>query len=190
MDLVEGQRLEVHWDPANPHDANACAVRADSGLIGHLPAQVAAGLVAGSPGPWLAKVTEVLRGQTWGVRAHVTQLLSDPVPAGDESTAPEPSENLSDDGYLAAMANQVMPDDDQLPYEDADSHQTADQFTSDRPGEGDAPDVENQSGLVYARSGRCLGRLIRTDGAKVVVRTATGGQVSYPCSVIKMGVTG
>lgn len=77
--VVEGQELELHHDFSNPHDQLAVRVETTEGvLLGYVPAKggLAARLSTSQPGGvWRAMVTEVLRGETCGLRVKVGELV-------------------------------------------------------------------------------------------------------------------
>ena len=77
--VVEGQELELHHDFSNPHDQLAVRVETGEGaLLGYVPAKggLAARLSSTHPGGvWSAVVSEVLRGETYGLRIKVGELI-------------------------------------------------------------------------------------------------------------------
>lgn len=74
-----GTPLEVVADPENEFDANACAVRLDGELLGHLPRELAGRLRSSGDLCWSAEVVEVLRGsKATGLRIR---LLAPSTPA-------------------------------------------------------------------------------------------------------------
>lgn len=189
MDLVEGQRLEIRHDPDNEYDANACAVHSDLGMIGHLPAELAARLVAGGDGPWLGRVEQVLRGETWGVRVEVRgpvaeiQASTDSPSSEDTPAQPAPSGDGPSPADLEAALEADMAayraDPTSAPVDEVDDVAVGD---LDRTGGGVAVLTQR----VHARSGRCLGTFVRRDDTRVVVRTAAGAEVAYPAAVVRV----
>jgi hypothetical protein len=90
---VEGLRVLVTREPENPYDANACVVTYDGFTLGYVPKALAARLVESGDDAWGAELTEVLRGETWGLRMRV--LLPLDLGAGAEEAveaAVEPEE--------------------------------------------------------------------------------------------------
>ena len=70
--LVEEQVLIVRRDEENPHDPNACVVETLGGeQIGFVPRELAKRLTESRRKVWSARVSEVLRGETWGVRVEI-----------------------------------------------------------------------------------------------------------------------
>ena len=70
--LVEEQALVVRRDEENPHDPNACVVETLGGeQIGFVQRELAKRLVESRRKSWSARVSEVLRGETWGVRVEI-----------------------------------------------------------------------------------------------------------------------
>ena len=77
--VLEGQGVELHHDFSNPYDQLAVRVETSEGvLLGYVPAKggLAARLSSAHPGGvWSAVVTEVLRGETYGLRIKVGELV-------------------------------------------------------------------------------------------------------------------
>lgn len=71
--LVEEQMMVVKRDRDNPHDPLACVVETLSGeTVGFVPRDLAKRLAEHDRDVWGARVVEVLRGETWGVRIEIT----------------------------------------------------------------------------------------------------------------------
>lgn len=72
-----GDPVTVLHEPDNPYDANACKVLAGTGLLGYVPAALAARLVAGGS-RWEGEVDQVLSGgECVGVRIRVLSVTQD-----------------------------------------------------------------------------------------------------------------
>lgn len=70
--LVEEQELVVRRDPENPHDPQACVVETLGGeSVGFVPRELAKRLTESASLRWAARVVEVLRGETWGLRIEI-----------------------------------------------------------------------------------------------------------------------
>jgi hypothetical protein len=71
--LVEEQRMVVRRDRDNPHDPLACVVETLGGeVVGFVPRDLAKRLSENDRDIWGARVVEVLRGETWGIRLEIT----------------------------------------------------------------------------------------------------------------------
>lgn len=83
MTLTEGDPVRVEHDTGNEHDSHACAIYTDTGThIGYVPKSLAYRLSALRPGgTWRGSITEVLRGETWGVRVRLDGTTASTPPA-------------------------------------------------------------------------------------------------------------
>jgi hypothetical protein len=80
--VVEGDVVTLVADDENPHDQNAVTVIApDGAVLGFVPRQLAPRLRATGAATWPAKVREILRHDTWGLRIEV-------FPTGTELSSP------------------------------------------------------------------------------------------------------
>jgi hypothetical protein len=67
-----GDAVSVVAVDDNPHDPQAVEVRTARGeLLGFIPSTLATRLRAGGGRSWHGEITEVLQGQTWGLRVRV-----------------------------------------------------------------------------------------------------------------------
>lgn len=154
-DVVEGDHLEVVATDENPHDAHAVEVRFEEKLLGFVPRALAERLRETGERRWTAVVSEVLRGETWGLRITVH-----PVGAALPLSARERKRRAIERGQVGA----------------ADG--------ASRPGrDHDAPQVLGRK-RVRAISGRDLGVFLRAEGTKVIVTNDDEREVAYPASVV------
>lgn len=94
--VVEGDVVTLVADDENPHDQHAVTVVApDGSVLGFVPRQLAPRLRATGASRWPAKVREILRHDTWGLRIEV-------FPAGTELSSPR-------DRLAAAAARGARP---------------------------------------------------------------------------------
>jgi len=153
-----GQALRVCHEPGNPYDANACRVESDAGLLGYVPAPLAARLVR-TGSQWLAEVDQVLSGQQClGIRMRVLGVVaaeseSASAPAG--LSIPSSSDGPGNLGELACP--------------DAQGPQCG-------PGE--------PVRMVRALSGRVLGELVEDRAQSQLVRVSDR-VVEYPKSLLQ-----
>jgi hypothetical protein len=157
-DVIEGDVLDVVAVEDNPHDAAAVEVRTAAGvLVGFVPRALAGRLRASSHGPWQAKVREVLRGETWGLRIEIH-------PAGVSLVAGR-------DRIASEAAPQPVKPNAQVVVAEPESPRA------------EAPDEVVERRHVIAPSGRVLGEYVRTEGTRVIARSR-GGEVSFPAHTV------
>lgn len=162
--VVEGDEVRVRHDQENQFDAHACSVITRSGeQLGFVPAELAARLAVPHPGGvWRARVVEVLRNDTWGLRIQIGPLVA----AGlRDPGATAPGLRHRGDGTIEAPNGAVAV------AEPVDAPAVV--ATCARP-------------KVHARSGRLLGELVSRDGGRVHVRTQTGLDATYPAAVVRI----
>lgn len=90
-----GDPVKVLHEPDNPYDANACKVLTGTGLLGYVPAAVAARLVA-TGSAWEGEVDQVLSGGACvGVRIRVLAVAQNgaQAPEAREDSASAPAED-------------------------------------------------------------------------------------------------
>lgn len=88
--MREGHAVRITHEPANEHDSNACVVVNSAGAkLGYVAAALAPRLVARGEGAWRGKVTEVRRGETWGMSISVDEPLDGSAPGPVELVEPE-----------------------------------------------------------------------------------------------------
>lgn len=81
-EVVEGDIVIVETDDQNPHDDQAVKITTAQGvLLGFIPKNLAPRLRATGAVRWPARVKEVLRGETWGLRVEI-------LPAGSTVSSP------------------------------------------------------------------------------------------------------
>ncbi len=158
----------LETDDDNAHDAQAVTVRTMDGvLLGFVPKQLAPRLRATGATTWPARVKELLRHDTWGIRIEVhpstVELVSprDRIAAALErgSKASSPSDAASD--AASNTANTVQPQ---------------------QPG----PTTQRRArSLVVAPSGRVLGVLVREEGDRIIA-VRDGVEVSFPARSVTL----
>lgn len=164
--LVEYDEVRVRHDRDNQYDEHACVVQTlDGRHIGFVPKELAARLAVPNPGGvWRARIEELLRNDTWGVRLRIGPLVSR-----------EPS-----DAGLRPQAAGLRHRGDGVVTADSGAVALA-------PAEITEPDPEPRvTGRVFAKSGRLLGDLIQVEGKRVHVRTVNGAQATYPATVVQI----
>jgi hypothetical protein len=154
-DVVEGDHVELVATDDNPHDANAVEIRFSEKLLGFVPRAVAERLRASDAERWRGVVSEVLRGETWGLRVTVHPL---------ETELPRSARELKMRAIERGAQGRV--DGEPAPGRDSD-----------------AP-VTIGKKRVRALSGRDLGVLVRIEGSRVIVSDDAGREVSYPATVV------
>lgn len=138
--VVEGDVVTLIADDDNPHDQNAVTVVApDGSVLGFVPRQLAPRLRATGASTWPAKVREVLRHDTWGLRIEV-------FPAGTQLSSPR-------DLLAAATARGARPA----------------AMGDPQPETPIVEATARRRSVVVAPSGRVLGAFVRDDGDRVVV---------------------
>lgn len=154
-DVVEGDHLDVVATDSNPHDANACEVRTHSGsLLGFVPKSLAVRLRESGESTWIGVVSEILRGEVWGLRVRLYPAGMDVPPSGRDAYV---------ESRLSRTKTKVS--------------------GSAVPGrDHSAPAIVGRV-RVKALSGRDLGVLVRVDGGRVVVIN-NDKEVSYPAGVV------
>lgn len=95
-DVVEGDRIRIVAVDDNPHDAEAVEVRLGEELLGFIPRALAGRLRSGPGREWQGVVSEVLRGETWGLRVVVHPMSADLGPDPRISDAPHPARHVAD----------------------------------------------------------------------------------------------
>lgn len=159
--VVEFDEVRIRHDQDNAFDPNACAVTTLDGRdLGFIPKELAPRMSGPHPGGvWRARVEEVLRGDTWGLRVRIGPLLSQGTrDAGVRSGGLR----HRTDGIVAASNGAVAVCE-----------------TDPQPVEA-PPQVP-----VRARSGRLLGMLLSVDGDRVHVLTTGGLRATYPAAVVR-----
>jgi hypothetical protein len=83
-----GDPVRVVHEPHNEFDSNACAVyNSASDRLGFIPHALAGRLASRGEQAWRGHVTEVRRGDTWGVSIRVETPLVNPAPVPAHSEA-------------------------------------------------------------------------------------------------------
>ncbi len=138
-EVVEGDIVVVETDDQNPHDDQAVKITTAQGvLLGFIPKNLAPRLRATGAVRWPARVKEVLRGETWGLRVEI-------LPAG--STVSSPRTRLAEAiARGAARIEEPVLEDTELVEE--------------------APVAKVTQ--VVAPSGRVLGVLVRQEQGRVI----------------------
>lgn len=164
--VVELDEVRIRHDQLNEFDANACAVVTLDGVqLGFIPQDLAVRLAVPHPGGvWRAKIEEVLRNETWGLRVKIGPLVTE---GRLDAGARAGGLRHRGAGTIEAPNGAVAV----TPVTEATA----------AAGERSAP-----QGQVYAKSGRHLGRLVAAEGAKVVVHTLNGGTATYPAAVVQV----
>lgn len=154
-DVIEGDHVELIATDDNPHDANAIEIRFAEKLLGFVPRAVAERLRASAAGHWKGVVTEVLRGETWGLRVTVH-------PDGAElpRSARDLKKRAIERGARARVAG------------------------AEAPGRDVQAPLTIGKKRVRAISGRDLGVLVRIEGNRVIVSDDASREVSYPATVV------
>lgn len=154
-DVVEGDHLAVVATDSNPHDANACEVRTTSGsLLGFVPKSLAVRLRERGETTWTGVVSEILRGEVWGLRVRLYP---------SDMEAPTSVR----DAYMESRAARNKPRES----------------GSAIPGRDHSAPVALGPVRVKALSGRDLGVLVRVDDGRVVV-VQNDKEVSYPAGIV------
>ncbi len=154
-DVVEGDHLDVVATDSNPHDANACEVRTHGGsLLGFVPKSLAVRLRETGQTNWVGVVSEILRGEVWGLRVRLYPADVEVPPSGR-------------DAYVESRLSRTMT---RAPG-------------SAVPGRDQSAPVIVGRVRVKALSGRDLGVLVRVEDARVVVLN-NDKEVSYPAGVV------
>lgn len=168
--VVECDEVRIRHDRGNEHDANACAVETlDGSLLGWVERTLAPRLSGPTPGGvWRARVEEVYRNDTWGLRVRVGPLIT---------TRAMPDAGLRAGG-LRHRADGVMESSDGIVMvADVEEPTSPDSCVADDMGE---------AAQVFAKSGRLLGTLQARDVTKVHVVTPQGRVASYPLAVVRI----
>ena len=157
--VVEHDEVRIRHDHTNEYDPHACAVTTlDGRQLGFIPQALAPRLSLPHPaGVWRARVEEVLRGETWGLRVLVGPLV--------ENVGRDVGLRHRGDGLVESPTGEVSLMHPETPEVAAD---------------GQCGDPKR----VFARSGRLLGSLIAVDGSRVRVHTARGTTATYPLAVV------
>ena len=177
---VEGDEVRVRHDTLNPHDPNACVVETLTGeQLGFVPKELALRLALPHPGGrWRARIVEVFRRETWGLRLQLGPLTVEGV--RERAGAQEPGFRHRDDGVAEGdgVVVATMPD----PASAASALAT--------DGSGAATALAQAAATrtpVYAKSGRQLGLLVERTEKHVTVLTAAGSRTVYPAAVVRVG---
>jgi hypothetical protein len=158
-DVVEGDVLQVVVDDENPHDANAVAVRTlDGTMLGFIPKALAPRLRATGATSWPARIKDVLRGETWGLRVEI-------LPVGSEVSSPRTR-------LAAAIERGRGPQQVENNPDSVSEEETT------------AADVPAQV-KVLAPSGRFLGLLLRKENDRVIA-VNDGVEVSFPAASVTL----
>ena len=165
--VIDDQELRIRHDTVNPQDRNACAVETVDGvLLGHVPRDLAARLALNHPGGlWRARVVEVLRGETTGLRVRLGPLIVDGLT--ERAGQSNPGLRHRGDGLVEIAGAAVVVDEPAVTGPDPVS-----------PSEASAD--------VYAKSGRLLGTLKRSGDGRVLVTSPDGVDRSYPAGVVRI----
>lgn len=158
-EVVEGDVLEVVVDDENPHDSNAVAVRTlDGTMLGFIPKALAPRLRATGGAQWPARIKDVLRGDTWGLRIEI-------LPVGTEVSSARTR-------LAAAIERGKSPQRN-------NAHGETDAVRE--PQEMVAPAQVR----VLAPSGRFLGFLLRKENDRVIA-VNEGVEVSFPAGSVTL----
>lgn len=163
--VVENDELRIRHDTLNPHDANACAVETlDGAQLGFVPRHLAFRLAVPHPGGlWQARVEEVLRGETWGLRVRLGPLVVD-------GLRPQPGAHVPG---LRHRGDGVAENDESVVTAEVTDPRT----------ERDAAPPQGPRPTVATRSGRVLGELLEERDGRVIVE-GPNGTASYPAAVV------
>lgn len=160
--VVELDEVRIVHDQDNQFDAYACEVRTlDGEALGFVPKELAVRLAGPQPGGiWRARIEEVLRNDTWGLRVRVGPLCSVGNPDAGARVA---GLRHRGDGTVEAPNGTVALASVDVPQA-----------------------VAAPSATVYARSGRLLGTLLNGDADRVHVSTPAGAKATYPRSIVEI----
>ena len=162
--VVEGDTLLLETDDDNAHDSQAITVRtADGVLLGFVPKRLAPRLRATGATTWPARVKELLRHDTWGIRIEVhpcATLLESP---RDRIAAALQRGSRATEREETSLAAAPVPDSPS----------------------GAAPVARRARRLVVAPSGRVLGVLVREDADRVIA-VRDGVEVSFPARSVTL----
>lgn len=174
--VVEYDEIRIRHDTINAHDPNACSVETLAGVqLGFVPRELAARLAVPHPGGrWRARVEEVFRKETWGLRVRLGPLIEDGV--HERAGEREPGLRHAGDGVLETEDGAVTP-------EPVDTVADAEEGAQTPAGDAAVP---AEPVPVFAKTGRRLGDLLELDGTRVIVATAAG-RTAYPAAVVRVG---
>lgn len=158
---VEGQKAVIERDLGNEFDVNACKITVGGQKIGWVPKQLAGRLVQDGNQQWQGQVSEILEGETWGVRIEIKQPIE-----GASTQADEKNDGLGANNPVGG---------------EPDSHKPGESDPGDTlSGTSQASFVEHQ---VKTRSGRFLGVYVKEEHSKVLVRK-NGVEIAYPADLV------
>lgn len=159
-EVVEGDVVIVETDDDNPHDDNAVKVTtADGVLLGFVPKALAPRLRATGATQWPARIKEVLRGDTWGLRVEIH-------PAGAQVSSAKT--RLADAIARGSARAEAHADEPLVQPVEQDEERTPPKTVS-----------------VVAPSGRVLGVLVRHENDRVIA-VKDGVEVSFPIASVTL----
>jgi hypothetical protein len=157
-EVIEGDLVVVEVDNNNPHDPDAVKVETSDGiLLGFVPRGLAPRLRATGAARWPAKVKEVLRGQTWGLRIEIH-----PAQAQLSSAKTRLAQAIERGAERPEVLGTTAPTEDLVPAENTSAHTH-----------------------VVAPSGRVLGILVRQEDGRVIA-VRDGVEVSFPIASVTL----